>query len=103
MTKRSGPLSGIRILEFAGIGPAPFSGMLLSDLGADVVRVDRKGGQDYQTIADNQDQPQGVQRLLTFGDWTGNLDDPNTPTRRVHGLTVDQEGTAFDLGGFDPA
>lgn len=38
-----GPLSGIRILEFAGIGPGPFCGMLLADLGADVVRVDRPG------------------------------------------------------------
>ena len=39
-----GPLSGLKVLEFAGIGPGPFCGMLLSDLGADVVRVDRKGG-----------------------------------------------------------
>lgn len=38
-----GPLSGLKILEFAGIGPGPFCGMLLSDLGADVVRIDRKG------------------------------------------------------------
>ncbi len=38
-----GALSGIRILEFAGIGPGPFCGMLLADLGADVVRVDRPG------------------------------------------------------------
>jgi alpha-methylacyl-CoA racemase len=36
-----GPLSGLKILEFAGIGPGPFCGMLLSDLGADVVRIDR--------------------------------------------------------------
>jgi alpha-methylacyl-CoA racemase len=40
---RQGPLSGLKIVEFAGIGPGPFCGMLLSDLGADVVRVDRKG------------------------------------------------------------
>jgi alpha-methylacyl-CoA racemase len=39
-----GPLSGLRIVEFAGIGPGPFCGMLLSDLGADVVRIDRIGG-----------------------------------------------------------
>jgi len=39
-----GPLSGVRIVEFAGIGPGPFCGMLLSDLGADVVRIDRQGG-----------------------------------------------------------
>ena len=38
-----GPLSGLKVLEFAGIGPGPFCGMLLSDLGADIVRIDRKG------------------------------------------------------------
>lgn len=36
-----GPLVGVRIVELAGIGPAPFAGMVLSDLGAEVVRVDR--------------------------------------------------------------
>ncbi len=38
-----GPLSGVKIVEFAGIGPGPFCGMLLSDMGADVVRIDRAG------------------------------------------------------------
>jgi alpha-methylacyl-CoA racemase len=38
-----GPLAGMKVLEFAGIGPGPFCGMLLCDLGADVVRIDRKG------------------------------------------------------------
>jgi len=37
----SGPLQGLRIVELAAIGPAPFAGALLADLGADVVRVDR--------------------------------------------------------------
>ncbi|MGZ6014036.1 MAG: CaiB/BaiF CoA transferase family protein [Caulobacteraceae bacterium] len=41
---RQGPLTGLKIVEFAGIGPGPFCGMLLSDLGADVIRIDRKGG-----------------------------------------------------------
>ncbi|PJN24930.1 CaiB/BaiF CoA-transferase family protein [Kitasatospora sp. CB02891] len=40
-----GPLAGVRVLELAGIGPGPFAAMLLADLGADVVRVDRPGGQ----------------------------------------------------------
>jgi len=40
----SGPLAGLRVLEFAGIGPVPHAGMMLSDLGADVVLVDRPGG-----------------------------------------------------------
>jgi alpha-methylacyl-CoA racemase len=37
----SGPLAGYRIIELAGIGPGPFAGMMLSDMGAEVVRVDR--------------------------------------------------------------
>ena len=37
-----GPLSGLKVVEMAGIGPAPFAGMLLSDMGADVIRIDRK-------------------------------------------------------------
>jgi alpha-methylacyl-CoA racemase len=41
VTARRGPLTGIRVLELAGIGPAPFAAMLLGDLGADVVRLDR--------------------------------------------------------------
>ncbi|HTV49684.1 MAG TPA: CaiB/BaiF CoA-transferase family protein [Steroidobacteraceae bacterium] len=39
----SGPLCGLKVLEFAGIGPVPFCGMLLADLGADVLRIDRPG------------------------------------------------------------
>ncbi len=38
-----GPLKGIRVLEFAGIGPGPFAAMMLSDMGADVLRLDRAG------------------------------------------------------------
>ncbi len=40
-----GPLHGTRIVEFAGIGPAPFGAMALADLGAEVIRIDRAGGQ----------------------------------------------------------
>ena len=39
-----GPLHGVKVIEFAGIGPGPFCAMLLSDMGAEVVRIDRKGG-----------------------------------------------------------
>jgi len=38
-----GPLQGVKVIEFAGIGPGPFCAMLLSDMGAEVVRIDRKG------------------------------------------------------------
>jgi alpha-methylacyl-CoA racemase len=37
-----GPLAGVKIVEMAGVGPVPFAGMLLADMGADVVRIDRK-------------------------------------------------------------
>jgi len=39
-----GPLSGLRIVEIAGIGPGPFCGMMLADHGAEVIRVERPGG-----------------------------------------------------------
>ncbi len=37
----SGPLTGVRVIELGGIGPGPHAGMMLADMGADVVRVDR--------------------------------------------------------------
>ena len=40
----TGPLSGLRVVEIGSIGPGPFCGMLLADLGADVIRVDRSVG-----------------------------------------------------------
>ncbi len=40
----TGPLAGIRIVELSAIGPVPHAGMLLSDLGADIIRIDRSGG-----------------------------------------------------------
>ncbi len=41
----TGPLSGLRIVEFAGIGPAPFAGLVLADFGAEVTVVERLGGE----------------------------------------------------------
>jgi alpha-methylacyl-CoA racemase len=71
-----GPLSGLKIIEFAGIGPGPFCGMLLSDLGADVVRVDRKGGgrgskfdvtaRGRRSVALDLKTPQAVEACLTL-------------------------------------
>lgn len=46
----TGPLAGVRILELAGIGPGPFCGMMLADLGADVIRIDRPGGNQVATL-----------------------------------------------------
>jgi len=50
----SGPLAGIRVVELAGLGPVPYACLLLAELGADVVRVDRPGG-GTQLVPPEQD------------------------------------------------
>ena len=72
----NGPLVGVRIVEFAGIGPGPFCGMLLADLGADVVRIDRaesagRGHPDIanrgkRSIAVDLKRPEGVEAALSL-------------------------------------
>lgn len=69
-----GPLSGYRIIELAGIGPGPFCGMMLSDMGAEVIRVDRTGGspkapkdvlqRNRKSIAVDLKSPEGVATVL---------------------------------------
>jgi alpha-methylacyl-CoA racemase len=49
----SGPLDGVRVIELAGLGPAPFGAMVLADLGADVVRIDRAD----RCVGGNPDAP----------------------------------------------
>ncbi|TDV56534.1 CaiB/BaiF CoA transferase family protein [Actinophytocola oryzae] len=49
-----GPLAGLRVLELGGMGPGPFATMLLADLGADVVRIDRPGGTSFFPGGDTQ-------------------------------------------------
>ena len=44
MSRGNGPLAGLRVVELAGIGPGPHAAMILGDLGADVVRIDRPSG-----------------------------------------------------------
>jgi crotonobetainyl-CoA:carnitine CoA-transferase CaiB-like acyl-CoA transferase len=77
---RAGPLAGLRVLEIAGIGPAPFCGMLLADLGADVVLADRTEpnqqnidvgpaavtNRGKRSIAVDLKSPQGVETVLTL-------------------------------------
>ncbi|MET8578865.1 CaiB/BaiF CoA-transferase family protein [Streptomyces sp. NPDC005012] len=75
--ERRGPLDGVRVLELAGIGPGPFAAMLLGDLGADVVRVDRPGGiavapdprydvtnRNKRSVVLDLKSPEGVERVL---------------------------------------
>lgn len=72
-----GPLAGIRVLEIAGIGPLPFCAMLLSDLGAEIIRIDRldkagSGSKDEvvnrgrRSIALNLKSEQGKDTLLSL-------------------------------------
>jgi alpha-methylacyl-CoA racemase len=71
-----GPLAGIRVVEFAGIGPGPFAAMLLSDMGAEVIRIDRKGGfvpgktdvtyRGRPAVALDLKKPEGVLAALTL-------------------------------------
>src|SRR4029453_636762 len=57
-----GPLAGLKVIEIAGIGPGPFCGMMLADMGADVVRVDRA-----QSVRDGVDLGQPPGDLLARG------------------------------------
>jgi alpha-methylacyl-CoA racemase len=69
-----GPLKGIKIIEIAGIGPGPFCAMMLADMGADVIRVDRKGNpgmgkfdilnRGRRSIAVDLKNPAGVELVL---------------------------------------
>jgi alpha-methylacyl-CoA racemase len=68
-----GPLNGIRVLEVGGIGPNPFAGMLLADMGADVIRVDRAAGapgdptlRGRQTIALDLKSDQGRKLIVAL-------------------------------------
>jgi len=78
MTDGSGPLRGVKVVELAGLGPTPYAGMLLSDMGADVIRVDRPGvarpqdGPEYalargrRSIVVDLKQPDGVEAVLAL-------------------------------------
>lgn len=67
-----GPLSGVKVIEIQGLGPAPFCGMMLADMGADVISVTRLGSQLRQQISErgkrsialNLKQPKGIELLL---------------------------------------
>jgi alpha-methylacyl-CoA racemase len=41
-----GALTGYKVIELAGIGPAPMGGMILADMGAEVIRIERPGAAD---------------------------------------------------------
>jgi alpha-methylacyl-CoA racemase len=70
----NGPLAGLRVVEFSGIGPGPLAGQLLADLGADVVTIDRASGaapdrsdvnrRNKRSVALDLRRPEGVEAAL---------------------------------------
>ncbi|WP_432201246.1 CaiB/BaiF CoA transferase family protein [Erythrobacter sp. W53] len=51
-TPSKGPLTGVKVVEFAGIGPGPHVGMLLADMGAEIVRIERPGSQPSNPVVE---------------------------------------------------
>ncbi len=93
-SERSGPLVGLKVVELAGIGPGPFAAMLLADLGADVVRVDRPAdpglgvprGYEFDlasrsrpSVAVNLKHPDGVETVLKLVESADVLIEPFRP------------------------
>ena len=73
MPTRTGPLNGVKVIELAGIGPGPYAGQLLADMGADVVVIDRPGnaivpkgvdGRGKRSIVLDLKKPDAVEALL---------------------------------------
>jgi alpha-methylacyl-CoA racemase len=64
VAEMSGPLAGVRVVELAGIGPGPFCGMLLADLGAEVIQVDRPSGRPAPVPRRNDITSRGKRRVV---------------------------------------
>ncbi len=93
-SERSGPLVGLKVIELAGIGPGPFAAMLLADLGADVVKIDRPAdaglgvprGAEYDlatrsrpSVAVDLKNPDGVETVLRLVEQADVLIEPYRP------------------------
>ena len=85
-----GPLNGFTVLELSGIGPAPMGGMILADMGAEVIRIDRASGASPLVMKDvsargkksvvlNLKEPRGVETLLRMVENADALIDPYRP------------------------
>jgi alpha-methylacyl-CoA racemase len=85
-----GPLNGYTVIELSGIGPAPMGGMILADMGAEVIRVERAGAwnpllskdvsfRGKKSVVLNLKDPQGVETLLRMVENADVLIDPYRP------------------------
>jgi len=85
-----GPLNGYTVIELAGIGPAPMGGMMLADMGAEVIRIERVGaadprimenvsGRGKKSVVLNLKEPAGLETLLRMVENADVLIDPYRP------------------------
>ena len=85
-----GPLNGYTVIELAGIGPAPMGGMILADMGAEVIRIDRATGANALVMKDvssrgkksvvlNLKDPAGLETLLRMVENADAIIDPYRP------------------------
>ena len=85
-----GPLNGFTVIELAGIGPAPMGGMMLADMGAEVIRIDRAAGASHLVMKDvsargkksvvlNLKCADGIETLLRMVENADVLIDPYRP------------------------
>mgnify|MGYP000540960143 CR=1 FL=1 len=85
-----GPLNGYTVIELTGIGPAPMGGMVLADMGAEVIRIDRASGASPLVMKDvsargkksvviNLKDPEGIETLLRMLENADVLIDPYRP------------------------
>jgi alpha-methylacyl-CoA racemase len=85
-----GPLNGFTVIELAGIGPAPMGGMMLADMGAEVIRIERANAADLKQLKDvsargkksvvlNLKQAEGVETLLRMVENADVVIDPYRP------------------------
>ncbi|MHC1562498.1 CaiB/BaiF CoA transferase family protein [Actinomycetospora sp. C-140] len=89
----AGPLTGVRVVEMAGIGPAPFAAMSLADMGADVIRVDRPVAAEMRTAPPEQDVLNRGKRSIVL--------DLKHPTGHAALLTLIEDADVL-IEGFRP-
>jgi alpha-methylacyl-CoA racemase len=93
----AGPLSGLKIVEFVGMGPAPFAAMLLADMGAEVIRIDRPAAPG---AADAPDKPQSRFDVLARGRRSLALDLKKPAATRVALQLIEKADAVIE--GFRP-
>lgn len=77
------PLSGHKVLDFSTLLPGPMASLMLAEAGADVIKVERPGGEDLRRYAPESGEPSGSFRLLNRGKLSLSLDLKNPEDRKI--------------------